>query len=712
MDRQPQVRPLAVLRRRRAQPDRPRAGLGAARADRRALVDLGARVRWPAYRRSLHPHHLDRREWTRRPSLLAGSLATFVLGPLSLRTRRRHRSDPVPVVPGIGDALRLLPRRAAALRIRRALQRGQQRARSDILALDRATLYLGSWLPYAYFLLSHPRARTRVGVSAIDRSLLGRALLWGLVAVWAATLVRFAWFHLRRRSFGEPKVGVSPRHRVTCWIRRSGASAATGNCGTTCGSPNIRLTAPPKRANNSPVHARRRSRIRHGRSQRDAPRAEAHAASLLFDDQEPVRRLQAAGGRQDRLRGRGRLVRQVLPRARSAECLVASSVEWYLDCALVRGARTRRRRGSASRSTKGCPFDCGACASHQQKVYLPVVPITSACNLDCPICYTVNKNDGAHHLSREEMQTILDHLAEDHDELDIINFTGGEPTLHPQLPEFLQMCRDAGIRRLTISTNGLKLRDEAYVRKLAALDARIVLSLDTFRPETDKTLLGANTVKAKLARWTCSRSTTWPRRSCRRSRRGSTTTRSGRSSSWCSRGRTSARSSCTRSRSPARAASASSATARITMPDLHRRIEEATGGRIDWRTSCRRRSRTRTATRSATCCCLDGGGYVPFARLISPGDAVRAAVGLALHRAAREAGGGLPRHDRRAVGRPGRAFPRARAVLATLKRLLERDVPAGPRARRSSSASRSPSARRRSTSTRTWTRRTSTSRGS
>ena len=53
-------------------------------------------------------------------------------------------------------------------------------------------------------------------------------------------------------------------------------------------------------------------------------------------------------------------------------------------------------------------------------------------------------------------------------------------------PSSSQMCRDAGIRRLTISTNGLKLRDEAYVRKLAALDARIVLSLDTFRPETDK----------------------------------------------------------------------------------------------------------------------------------------------------------------------------------------------------------------------------------
>jgi MoaA/NifB/PqqE/SkfB family radical SAM enzyme len=50
-----------------------------------------------------------------------------------------------------------------------------------------------------------------------------------------------------------------------------------------------------------------------------------------------------------------------------------------------------------------------------------------------------------------------------------------------------------GIRRLTISTNGLKLLDEAYVRRLAALDARIVLSLDTFDSATDKLLLGADT---------------------------------------------------------------------------------------------------------------------------------------------------------------------------------------------------------------------------
>ncbi len=177
---------------------------------------------------------------------------------------------------------------------------------------------------------------------------------------------------------------------------------------------------------------------------------------------------------------------------------VASSVEWYLDCLSFIAPNDPPTRVSTEVSEEGCPFDCGACASHQQKVYLPVVPITSACNLDCPICYTINKNDDPHRMSKDEMKAILDHLLEDHAELDIINFTGGEPTLHPQLLDFLEMCRDAGIQRLTISTNGLKLKDEEFVRKLAALDARIVLSLDTFDRETDLTLLGADTVKTKL----------------------------------------------------------------------------------------------------------------------------------------------------------------------------------------------------------------------
>lgn len=179
------------------------------------------------------------------------------------------------------------------------------------------------------------------------------------------------------------------------------------------------------------------------------------------------------------------------------DVVIASSVEWYLD-ALSFVAPSTPPRADARPVEQGCPFDCGPCKQHQQAVVMPVLAITSACNLDCPICYTINKNEDAFMLSREGYAQILAELGKQHDALDIINFSGGEPTLHPDLPELVRMSHAAGIPRVAISTNGLRLTDEAYVKELAACDTRIVLSFDTFDPEVDQRLLGANTVRRKL----------------------------------------------------------------------------------------------------------------------------------------------------------------------------------------------------------------------
>ncbi len=148
----------------------------------------------------------------------------------------------------------------------------------------------------------------------------------------------------------------------------------------------------------------------------------------------------------------------------------------------------------------GCPFDCGPCAGHSQRVRLPVVTITSACNLDCPICYVHNKNQDAYFMSREEFLDVLAHLRKDSGgDIDLVNLTGGEPTLHPQLFEFLELAQAAGVHRVSLCTNGLRLaRDEDYVRRLAALKARIALSFDTFDRHADHLLQGANVLPAKL----------------------------------------------------------------------------------------------------------------------------------------------------------------------------------------------------------------------
>lgn len=181
------------------------------------------------------------------------------------------------------------------------------------------------------------------------------------------------------------------------------------------------------------------------------------------------------------------------------EVRISTNVAWYER---TRGERQQfvPPRVFKKELEDGCPFDCGPCTAHTQKVRLPVVTITSACNLDCPICYVHNKNDDAYHMPVEDFAMILEHLRTDHGgELDIVNLTGGEPTMHPRLFEMLAMAKAAGIHRVTVCSNGIRLaKDEAFVEQLAAYGARIALSFDTFDPHADKLMQGAHMLATKL----------------------------------------------------------------------------------------------------------------------------------------------------------------------------------------------------------------------
>ncbi len=178
--------------------------------------------------------------------------------------------------------------------------------------------------------------------------------------------------------------------------------------------------------------------------------------------------------------------------------LLASDAAWYHETMSFPAALAPPRVVKNEVKT-GCPYDCGACTSHQQSVYLPVVPITSACNLDCPICYTINNNDGPYFMELSEFADILRVVKTNDPRGTIINFTGGEPTLHPRLTEIVRMCHEAGIHRVTISTHGLTfLKDEGLLKELAQLDARIVLSFDSFDDAVNRRMLGTKATSAKL----------------------------------------------------------------------------------------------------------------------------------------------------------------------------------------------------------------------
>ena len=128
-----------------------------------------------------------------------------------------------------------------------------------------------------------------------------------------------------------------------------------------------------------------------------------------------------------------------------------------------------------------------------------MLSITNACNLRCPICFTYNRADPVYHMPLEEMRDIVDWIVRSSGPVDLINITGGEPTLHPQLLEILRLCRRPEIGRVTMNSNGIRLaEDAALCRGLAELGVYVILSFNTFDGQTSRRLHGRDLVDVKL----------------------------------------------------------------------------------------------------------------------------------------------------------------------------------------------------------------------
>lgn len=191
------------------------------------------------------------------------------------------------------------------------------------------------------------------------------------------------------------------------------------------------------------------------------------------------------------------VMRKACPDHGHQEVLISGNAQWYERMmAYEPKLDTPQAKHEVS---QGCPYDCGPCKAHEQRVHLPIVPITSSCNLSCPICYTHNKNEDAYHMSQEELKGILDQLRSMAPDRRIINITGGEPTQHPDFVRLIELCKEEGVHRVTLSTHGLRfVKDEAILERLAELDTRVILSFDSFEDETNQAMLGGRFTKGKL----------------------------------------------------------------------------------------------------------------------------------------------------------------------------------------------------------------------
>ena len=141
---------------------------------------------------------------------------------------------------------------------------------------------------------------------------------------------------------------------------------------------------------------------------------------------------------------------------------------------------------------------CGTgCCSVNHSCTL-IFEITEKCNLTCPTCYAGSSPDHAGHLPFEEFTDQLDRLiAGGKGDADMVQLSGGEPTLHPDLERMVEACFERDVQKVYINTNGVRLgTDPDLARRLAEIDAgrdrlQFYLQFDGFEEETYAKIRGA-----------------------------------------------------------------------------------------------------------------------------------------------------------------------------------------------------------------------------
>lgn len=151
----------------------------------------------------------------------------------------------------------------------------------------------------------------------------------------------------------------------------------------------------------------------------------------------------------------------------------------------------------------GCPYDCGLCPDHEQHSCLTLIELTDRCNLSCPICYAdsgveevSNISDRPRkHRTLEHIEMMLDAVVANEGEPQIVQLSGGEPTIHPEFFEVMDLVKSKPIKHLMINTNGIRIaKDRNFCDRLSQYKPgiEIYLQFDSFEKSTLEELRGVD----------------------------------------------------------------------------------------------------------------------------------------------------------------------------------------------------------------------------
>jgi uncharacterized radical SAM superfamily Fe-S cluster-containing enzyme len=175
--------------------------------------------------------------------------------------------------------------------------------------------------------------------------------------------------------------------------------------------------------------------------------------------------------------------------------LVADDVDYYRRCREVFIKAPEMPLVFNTPVKWGCPYDCGLCTDHEQHSCLSLVEINDYCNLRCPICYAESSPERMQFRSLQQVNLMLEAVVRNEGHPDVVQISGGEPTLHPDFLAVLDSAKALPIRHLMVNTNGIRIaQDQEFGQRLATYmpDFEVYLQFDSFEREALIELRGAD----------------------------------------------------------------------------------------------------------------------------------------------------------------------------------------------------------------------------
>jgi uncharacterized Fe-S cluster-containing radical SAM superfamily protein len=124
----------------------------------------------------------------------------------------------------------------------------------------------------------------------------------------------------------------------------------------------------------------------------------------------------------------------------------------------------------------GCTLHCDRCSDKHRPAIL-FIDITNHCNMDCPICgFSLHGMGFEFNPPMEYFDKVFAAVAQMHPR-PVVNLFGGEPTVRDDMFDIIELGRKYGLD-IQITTNGLRLADEEYCRKLCEINVGLRLSFD------------------------------------------------------------------------------------------------------------------------------------------------------------------------------------------------------------------------------------------